>query len=215
MKRGGKEMPRQIDRTKMQRKLQQRLDRLGKEFGFSDTAYKEAKDKITMLTGAKNVHQNPNTGRVTFSLKGIKNEQLKTARNYLTKKILTPTQRYKEIKEVYIKEVERTAKNEEKKPTKKQFTPTKAQLKRFENWKKEAENRIDDLITAYYALHGSNSLYHVLGDEWKPKNKDPKTWDDIDEAIKTLEKEMKGEEGIEEGKIETYEEIKDGLNWRF
>lgn len=208
-------MARQIDRAKMQRELQQRLDKLGKEFGIDDTAYKEAKDKITMLTGAKNVHQNPKTGRVTFSLKGIKNENLKSAKSYLTKKIISPTQRYREIKETYIKEAERTAKNKGKKPTKKQLTPTKAQLKRFENWKKEAENRIDDLITAYYALHGSNSLYLVLGDEWKPKNKDPKTWDDIDEAIKTLEDEMEGEEEIEEGKIETYEEIKDGLKWRF
>lgn len=208
-------MPRQIDRAKMQRELQQRLDRLGKEFGFDDVAYKEAKDKITMLTGAKNVHQNPNTGRVTFSLKGIKNENLKSAKGYLTKKILTPTQRYKEIKDVYIKEVNRTAKNEKKKPTKKQLTPTKAQLKKFEKWKKEAENRVDDLITMYYDLHGSNSLYLVLGDEWKPRNKVPKTWDDISEAITTLEKEMKNEEGIEEGKIETYEEMKDGLKWRF
>lgn len=207
-------MPRQIDRAKMQRKLQQRLDKLGKEFGFDDVAYKEAKDKITMLTGAKNVHQNPNTGRVTFSLKGIKNENLKSARSYLTKKITTPTQRYKEIKEVYIKEAERTAKNKGKKPTKKQLTPTKTQLKRFEKWKKEAENRVDDLITAYYALHGSNSLYNVLGDEWKPNNKDPKTWDDINEAIKKLENEMQDEtEEIETDKIESYEKVKDELKW--
>ena len=208
-------MARQIDRAKMQRELQQRLDKLGKEFGFDDTAYKEAKDKITMLTGAKNVHQNPNTGRITFSLKGIKNENLKSARSYLTKKIISPTQRYKEIKEVYIKEVKRTAENKEKKPTKKQLTPTRTQLKRFEKWKKEAENRIDDLITAYYSLHGSNSLYNILGDEWKPNNKNPKTWDDINEAIKKLEDEMQDEEGIEEEKIDTYEETKQDLKWRF
>ena len=207
-------MARQIDRAKMQRELQQRLDKLGKEFGFDDTAYKEAKDKITMLTGAKNVHQNPNTGRITFSLKGIKNENLKSAKSYLTKKIVSPTQRYKEIKETYIKEVERTAKNKGKKPTKKQLTPTRAQLKRFEKWKKEAESRIDDLITAYYALHGSNSLYNILGDEWKPRNKDPKTWDDINEAIKKLEDEMQDEtEEIEIDKIESYEKIKGELKW--
>lgn len=207
-------MPRQIDRAKMQRKLQQRLDKLGKELGFDDVGYLEAKNKITMLTGAKNVHQNPNTGRITFSLKGIKNEKLKSARSYLTKKIISPTQRYKEIKETYIKEVERTAKNKGKKPTKKQLTPTRAQLKRFEKWKKESESRIDDLITAYYALHGSNSLYNILGDEWKPRNKDPKTWDDINEAIKKLEDEMQDEsEEIEADKIESYEKVKGALKW--
>lgn len=207
-------MPRQIDRAKMQRKLQQRLDKLGKEFGFDDTAYKEAKDKITMLTGTKNVHQNPNTGRITFSLKGIKNENLKSAQSYLTKKIITPTQRYKEIKEVYIKEAERTAKNKGKKPTKKQLAPTKTQLQKFERWKRKTERKLDELITMYYFLHGSDSLYNILGYEWAQNNKKPKSWEDISEAVKKLEDDMKDDWEVRtKNDTISYNELKEELKW--
>lgn len=207
-------MARQIDRAKMQRELQQRLDKLGKEFGFDDTAYKEAKDKITMLTGAKNVHQNPNTGRITFSLKGIKNENLKSARSYLTKKIISPTQRYKEIKETYIKEAERTAKNKGKKPTKKQLTPTKTQLQKFERWKRKTERKLDELITMYYFLHGSDSLYNILGYEWAQNNKKSKSWEDISEAVKKLEDDMKDDWEVRtKNDTISYNELKEELKW--
>lgn len=207
-------MPRQIDRAKMQRELQQRLDKLGKEFGFDDTAYKEAKDKITMLTGAKNVHQNPNTGRVTFSLKGIKNENLKSARSYLTKKIISPTQRYREIKDIYKKEVERTAKNKGKKPTKKQLTPTKTQLQKFERWKRKTERKLDELITMYYFLHGSDSLYNILGYEWAQNNKKAKSWEDISNAVKKLEDDMKDDWEVRtKNDTISYNELKEELKW--
>lgn len=207
-------MPRQIDRAKMQRKLQQRLDKLGKEFGFDDTAYKEAKDKITMLTGAKNVHQNPNTGRVTFSLKGIKNENLKSARSYLTKKIISPTQRYREIKDIYKKEVERTAKNKGKKPTKKQLTPTKTQLQKFERWKRKTERKLDEMITMYYFLHGSDSLYNILGYEWAQNNKKAKSWEDISNAVKKLEDDMKDDWEVRtKNDTISYNELKEELKW--
>lgn len=205
-------MPRQVDRGKAQRMLQKRLDRLGKAFGFEDTAYKAAVDKILAMTGARNVHKNSETGRVTFSTKGIKQKDLKSARDFLKKQILAPQTRYRQILEPFRKEQERQYRNSGKK--RKERKPTAGGVKRWERWRRRATEDLDRMIVEYYRLFGSGSLYKLLGDEWRPGNDTPKTWDEIDEAIRKLDNELSKEDaGHKKRKSEIYKDVKRELLW--
>ena len=205
-------MPRQVDRGKAQRMLQQRLDRLGKAFGFEDTAYKAAVNKILAMTGARNVHKNSETGRVTFSTKGIKQKDLKSARDFLKKQIPAPQTRYRQILEPYKKEQERQHRNSGKK--RKERRQTAGGVKRWERWRRKATEDLDRMIVEYYRLFGSGSLYKLLGDEWRPGNDTPKTWDEIDEAIRKLDNELTKEDADhKKRKSEIYKDVKRELLW--
>lgn len=206
-------MPQQVDRGKAQRMLQKRLDRLGKAFGFEDTAYKAAVDKILAMTGARNVHKNSETGRVTFSTKGIKQKDLKSARDFLKKQIPAPQTRYRQILDPFRKEQERQYIQNGMK-LKKERRPTEGSVKRWERWRRRATEDLDRMIVEYYNLFGSGSLYQLLGDEWRPGNDTPKTWDDIDEAIRKLDDKLSKEDPEhKKRKSEIYDKLKRVLLW--
>lgn len=203
-------MPRKVDRGKAQRMLQKRLDQLGKAFGFEDTAYKAAVNKILAMTGARNVHKNSETGRVTFSTKGIKQKDLKSARDFLKKQIPTPQTRYRQILEPYKKEQQRQI----QKSGKRERRPAQEGVKRWERWRRRATEDLDRMIVEYYNLFGSGSLYQLLGDEWRPGNDTPKTWDEIDKAIKKLDDKLSKEDADhKKRKSEIYKDVKRELLW--